>query len=40
MVDGALIRECADPALRPAIVETFLAKVGTNDPLALTIRAG
>lgn len=40
MVDAALIRECADPALRPAIVETFLAKVGTNDPLALTIRAG
>lgn len=40
MVDAALIRECADPALKPAIVETFLEKVGTNDPLALSIRAG
>ena len=40
MVDAALIRECADPALKPAIVEKFLEKVGTADPLAVYIRAG
>jgi hypothetical protein len=40
MVDAALIRECADPTLKPAIVEKFLEKVGTNDPLAVSIRAG
>ena len=40
MVDAALIRECADPTLKPAIVEKFLEKVGTNDPLALSIRVG
>lgn len=40
MVDAALVHACADPALKPAIVEKFLEKVGTNDPLALSIRAG
>jgi hypothetical protein len=40
MVDAALIRECADPTLKPAIVEKFLEKVGTADPLAVSIRAG
>lgn len=40
MVDAALVHACADPALKPAIVERFLEKVGTNDPLALSIRAG
>ena len=40
MVDAALIRECADPTLKPAIVERFLEKVGTADPLAVSIRAG
>lgn len=40
MVDAALIRECADPALKPAIVERFIEKVGTADPLAVSIRAG
>ncbi len=40
MVDAALIRECADPALKPSIVERFIEKVGTADPLAVSIRAG
>ena len=40
MVDAALVHACADPALRPAFVEKFLEKVGTNDPLAVSIRAG
>jgi hypothetical protein len=40
MVDAALVHACADPALKPAIVEAFLDKVGTDDPLALSIRAG
>lgn len=40
MVDAALVHACADPALKPAIVERFLEKVGTADPLAVSIRAG
>mgnify|MGYP000977378317 FL=1 len=40
MVDTALIGECADPTLKPAIVEKFTEQVGTNDPLAVSIRAG
>jgi hypothetical protein len=40
MVDAALVHACADPALKPAIVERFIDKVGTNDPLALSIRVG
>lgn len=40
MVDVALVHACADPALKPAIAERFLDKVGTADPLAVSIRAG
>ena len=40
MVDAALVHACADPALKPAIVEKFLDKVGTADPLTVSIRAG
>jgi len=40
MVDAALIQECADPALKPAIVERFIAEAGSDDPLAVTVRAG
>ena len=40
MVDAALVHACADPALKPAIVERFLDKVGTTDPLAVSIRNG
>lgn len=40
MVDAALVHACADPALKPALVERFLEKVGMADPLAVSIRAG
>ncbi len=40
MVDAVLVHACADPALKPAIVERFLEKVGTADPLAVSIRTG
>ncbi|WP_371349341.1 TraH family protein [Ancylobacter sp. IITR112] len=40
MIDAALIQQCADPGLKPAIVETFIAKAGSPDPLAVTVRSG
>ena len=40
MLDTALIKECADPSLRPAIVEQFVQAVGSEDPLAITVRYG
>lgn len=40
MVDAALIQQCADPALRPAIVEQFIERAGSQDPLAVTVRSG
>jgi hypothetical protein len=40
MVDAALIKECADPSLKPAIVEKFVAAAGSDDPLAITVRPG
>lgn len=40
MVDVALIQQCADPGLKPAIVEKFIAAAGSPDPLAITVRSG
>jgi len=40
MVDAAMITQCADPALKPAIVERFIAQAGSSDPLTVTVRAG
>ncbi|NSZ09713.1 conjugal transfer protein TraH [Agrobacterium tumefaciens] len=40
MVDAALIQQCADPALKPAIVEQFIARAGSQDPLAITVWSG
>ncbi|MCJ2877645.1 conjugal transfer protein TraH [Rhizobium pusense] len=40
MVDAALIQQCADPALKPAIVEQFIARAGSEDPLAISVRSG
>ncbi|QPC88922.1 conjugal transfer protein TraH (plasmid) [Mesorhizobium sp. NBSH29] len=40
MIDAALIQQCADPGLKPAIVEKFIAEAGSSDPLAVTVRAG
>ncbi len=40
MVDAALIQQCADPGLKPAIVEKFIERAGSQDPLAVSVRAG
>ncbi|QCL98439.1 TraH family protein [Agrobacterium tumefaciens] len=40
MVDAALIQQCADPDLKPAIVEQFIERAGSQDPLAVTVRSG
>lgn len=40
MVDAALIQQCADPGLKPAIVEKFIERAGSQDPLAITVRSG
>ncbi|KUM24276.1 conjugal transfer protein TraH [Mesorhizobium loti] len=40
MIDVALLQKCADPALKPAIVERFIAVAGSPDPLTVTVRSG
>ncbi|MBW9054577.1 TraH family protein [Rhizobium mesosinicum] len=40
MLDAALIKECADPSLKPAIVEQFVDAVGSPDPLAVSMKSG
>lgn len=40
MLDAALIKECADPLLKPAIVEQFVQAVGSEDPLAVAVKSG
>ncbi|NSL21626.1 TraH family protein [Agrobacterium tumefaciens] len=40
MVDAALIKECSDPGLKPVIVEQFIERAGSQDPLAVTVRSG
>ncbi|OOO33528.1 UNVERIFIED_ORG: conjugal transfer protein TraH [Rhizobium sophorae] len=40
MVDAALIQQCADPGLKPAIVKQFIERAGAQDPLAVTVRSG
>ncbi|WP_434730575.1 TraH family protein [Rhizobium binae] len=40
MVDAALIQQCADPGLKLAIIEQFIARAGSEDPLAVTVRSG
>ncbi len=40
MLEAALIKECADPSLKPAIVEQFVQRVGSDDPLAITVKSG
>lgn len=40
MFDATLIHQCADPSLKPAIVEQFIAQAGSQDPLAVTVRSG
>lgn len=40
MLDAALIKECADPSLKPVIVEQFVQAVDSDDPLAITVKSG
>ncbi|WP_337271093.1 TraH family protein [Oryzifoliimicrobium ureilyticus] len=40
MLDAVLVQQCADTSLKPAIVEQFIAKAGSQDPLAVTVRSG
>jgi len=40
MLDAALIKECSDRSLKPAIVEQFINAAGSNDALAVTVKAG
>ncbi|MBD9627959.1 conjugal transfer protein TraH [Ensifer sp. ENS06] len=40
MLHAALIKECADPSLKPAIVEQFIAAAGSPDPLSITVKSG
>lgn len=40
MLDAALIKECSDRSLKPAIIEQFISAVGSKDPLAVTVKAG
>jgi len=40
MIDAVLIQQCADRALTPEIVEMFIERAGSQDPLAITVRSG
>lgn len=40
MLDAALIQQCADPSLKPAIVEQFVEAAGAPDPLTVTVKSG
>ncbi|MFA1678013.1 TraH family protein [Rhizobium mongolense] len=40
MLDADLIKECADPSLKPAIVEQFVTAAGSADPFAVTVTSG
>jgi len=38
-MDAAFVAKCADPNLTPAIIEQFIGAVGSDDPLAVTVKA-
>ncbi|MFC5387035.1 conjugal transfer protein TraH [Aquamicrobium segne] len=40
MIEAALIHQCADPQIEIAIVERFIAVVGSDNPLSVTITSG
>lgn len=40
MLDAALVKECAAPTLKPAIVEQFVSAAGSPDRLAVTVKSG
>lgn len=39
-IDADLIQKCADPSLKPAIIEKFIQAGGSPDPLAVVVRSG
>lgn len=39
-LDADLIQKCADPSLKPAIIEQFIKGAGSPDPLAVVVRSG
>lgn len=39
-IDAELIHTCADPSLKPAIIERFIKASGSPDPLTVTVRSG
>ena len=39
-IDADLIQKCADPYLKPAIIEKFIQAAGSPDPLAVVVRSG
>lgn len=39
-IDADLIHRCADPSLKPALVETFVKAIGSTDPLSISVRSG
>ncbi|MEP9369953.1 TraH family protein [Xanthobacter sp. VNH20] len=40
MFDAALVKQCADPMMKPAIVEKFISAVGQDNPLAISVSSG
>ncbi len=40
MLEAVLVEECADPSLKPAIVEQFVVAAGSVDPLSITVKSG
>ncbi|MUZ75510.1 conjugal transfer protein TraH [Agrobacterium vitis] len=40
MIDAVLMQQCTDKALKPEIVEMFIERAGSQDPLAVTVRSG
>lgn len=40
MIDAAMIQQCADLGLKPAIIEKFIATAGSDNPFTITVRAG
>lgn len=39
-IDADLIQKCADPSLKPGIIENFIQAAGSPDPLAVVVRSG
>ncbi len=40
MIDAVLIKQCANETLKPEIVEMFIERAGSQNPLAITVRSG